>query len=440
MGRLGSLARHVVLRAASTGRTVRGRAHLAFGGPGPMEIVTYRGYGCATGLPVRGRVLADEGLRPAREDDRLWRNVRNMRKRVLPRPISGATVAISFQDRTLRATTDAVGYFEAWVRPAGPLAPGRIWHEVALELEAPLDREQGPVRATAEVRVPGPRARFVIISDMDDTVIRTGAASVLSLLRESFTGNAYTRVAFPGVAALYRALRAGASGVEENPLLFVSRSPWNLHDLFEQFLDIHGVDERAVLFLRRWGLVEEGLTRAAAIRHKHDAIAQLMSLHPALPVLLVGDSGQQDPEIYREIVRSHPGRVLAVYVRNVSRDGARQAAVRALAREVALQGATLILASDSLEMARHAARHGWIDPVAVSAVAGDRAADSEETNAPLDVRPARRIEGADEEETAAAIDRGALDRELDLAAREHAPVVVEPERREHGGGHVEPPA
>lgn len=432
MGRVRSFARRATLRAAAAVRAIRGRATLALGGPGSMEIIAYRGYGSPDRLHVKGRVLADKGLRPARADDRLWCNLRNMRKRVLSRPIPRARLTATFQGRTLHVTADDLGYFDVWIRPTEPLAPGRSWEEVALELVAPLDRRQGAVKATAQVRVPGPRTRYVVVSDMDDTVVRTGATSVLSLLRESFTGNAYTRAPFPGVAALYRALRAGATGGEENPLLFVSRSPWNLYDLFDQFLQLHDIDERPVIFLRRWGFTEEGLSLADVKGHKYALISQMLDLHAGLPFILVGDSGQKDPEVYREVIRTYPGRVLAVYIRSVSREPARVQAVRALARDVAAQGSTLVLAADSVEMARHAARSGWIDPAAVSAVAGERAIERD-AGVPVDERPARRVGGADAAETLAAVSRGALDRALDAAEEERAPVVVETERPDRRG-------
>lgn len=436
MGRLRSLARRAVIRTASAARTVRNRAYFALGGPGAMEILAYRGYGTADRLHVKGRVLADKGLRPGRKEDRFRRNMRNMRKRILSRPIPHAIVEASFQGRTLRVRADDLGYFEAWIRPTDPLPAERVWHQVSLTLLEPLHRGQGPVRTVAWVRVPGPETRLVVVSDMDDTVVRTGATSILSLLRESFTGNAYTRVPFPGVAALYRALQAGQSGRERNPLLFVSRSPWNLYDLFAQFLQLHGIDEEPIVFLRRWGFTEEGMTVAKVRGHKYAMVSQMLDLYAPLPFVLVGDSGQRDPEIYREVIRTYPGRVLAVYIRNVSREPGRAQAIRELAREVAAQGSTLILAEDSLEMARHAAASGWIAPAAVEAVASERELDREAAGEePAAEAPARRVAAADQADTAAAVQEGTLDRELAGAEEEHAPVVVEPERgREDGSG------
>src|SRR5690606_1902175 len=92
------------------------------------------------------------------------------------------------------------------------------------------------------------------------------------------------------------------------------------------------------------------------------------------PFVLIGDSGQEDPEIYREAVRRHPGRVKAVYIRDVT-PGARDADVRAITEERAGEGVEMVLVRDTVEAARHAAARGLIDPAALPLVRGDRARD-----------------------------------------------------------------
>jgi phosphatidate phosphatase APP1 len=67
---------------------------------------------------------------------------------------------------------------------------------------------------------------MVIISDIDDTVMVTGVAHELVMLWRLFARPAASRVPFPGVAAFYRALHAGGTGQEQNPMLYVSRGPW----------------------------------------------------------------------------------------------------------------------------------------------------------------------------------------------------------------------
>ena len=91
--------------------------------------------------------------------------------------------------------------------------------------------------------------RFGIISDIDDTVIRTDATSLLGTFRSTMLANARTRLPFPGVAALYRALH----GAGTNPLFYVSSSPWNIYDMLSDVLAIRGIPAGPLL-LRNWGL------------------------------------------------------------------------------------------------------------------------------------------------------------------------------------------
>ena len=63
--------------------------------------------------------------------------------------------------------------------------------------------------------------------------------------------NAHTRLPFEGVAGFYQALQRGRDGEAYNPVFYVSNSPWNLYDLLEDFLDVHGIP-RGPLLLRDW--------------------------------------------------------------------------------------------------------------------------------------------------------------------------------------------
>ena len=113
----------------------------------------------------------------------------------------------------------------------------------------------------------------------------------------------------------------------------------------------------------------------AAKGFKTREIEEIFATYPELPFILVGDTTQKDPEIYRAIMKAFPGRVLAVYIRNVDAPDARSLAVKKLAEETAAEGAALILADDTLGMARHAAEQGWIDPAALEAIAADKRED-----------------------------------------------------------------
>ena len=86
----------------------------------------------------------------------------------------------------------------------------------------------------------------------------------------------------------------------------------------------------------------------------------MVSHYEDLPFVLIGDSGQRDPEIYAEIATSFPNRILAVYIRDVSTDPGRDQAIREVAAAFAENGSSFVLAPDTMAMAKHAAGQGLI--------------------------------------------------------------------------------
>lgn len=338
-----------------------------------IVIVPYRGYGTPQCLYLRGRVLQDSGITPARETDSIWRNLLNMYRRFESDEVPGARLMARFQEATDEVLTNDEGYFEVQLRPAHPPAQGKVWHEVALTLIDPPQRGPNsamPVNARGRVLVPPANAQFGVISDIDDTVVRSQATDVLRMFRIVFLGNAFTRLPFKGVAAFYRALQAGADDAVTNPIFYVSSSPWNLYDLLQEFFKLRDIPLGPIA-LRDYGIRRHEMLPIEHRDHKLGAIRRILDTYPDLPFILIGDSGQEDPEIYRDIVDAYSERILAVYIRSVHPDPTRVDAVNRLADEIADAGSTLVLADNTLVTARHAANQGWITPDALSKIRED---------------------------------------------------------------------
>jgi phosphatidate phosphatase APP1 len=322
----------------------------------PIVILPYVGFGSLRRLVVCGRVLQDEGIRPASVSDRRWRNLAAFFKRLESDEVPGARVRarlVSRLGRWAEATTNREGYFRIELR-----GDGHGWNDVVLELV-----RDPRVRAVTRVLVPSPRARFGVISDIDDTVIRTNVTSRTKMLLTVALTNARTRKPFAGVAAFYRALHGGL-----NPVFYVSKSPWNLYAPLVDYLAIQGLPDGPLL-LRDFGL-------RMAKRHKEACIERILESYPRLKFVLIGDSGEEDPEIYGELVRRHPERIRAIYIRSVNPDPRRIAAVGKLSREISKTGCQLVLAPDSLAAAAHAAGEGLIQPSDLRGVRADCLSDA----------------------------------------------------------------
>jgi phosphatidate phosphatase APP1 len=339
----------------------------------PYHVTGYRGYAAGAKALVLGRALEDEGLGDPDPGASRWRNLVHALKRLESDPLAFATVAARIGGHEVELRADDEGFVRAWVDLPSPLPAGG-WHPVTLELRA---TPRPSVPGSALLRTRSQTSRFGVISDMDDTVLQSKVTDFLRAAGTVLLENARTRLPFPGVAAFYRALAAGGGGGEDNPIFYVSNSPWNLYEVIEDFLAAQEIPPGPLL-LRDWDL---GLRLRRRPPHKPAAIGEIMSAFPELPFILVGDSGQEDPEIYSAVVRDHPGRVHAVYIRNVRPHPERVAAVRRLAERVVADGSTLALADDTLTAARHASEHGWIDPAALEEIGGEKRDDEGATTA-----------------------------------------------------------
>ena len=324
-----------------------------------VVLQAYRGYGSAERIFVIGRVFWQRTDRPARESE-----LRDLVRRIRRRPVRGARLRARFYGAEIAVETDPDGYFRVEMAPGSPVPRDRVWHQLDIELVAPTR-----LTATADVYIPPTAARFVVVSDIDDTVMVTGVVNKAAMLWRLFVQDAEDRTVFPGVSHLYRALHAGASGAEGNPMIYVSRAPWGLYDVLESFFQRHDIPVGPILFLREWGVGWRHPLPRRATDHKRILIDAVMALYDRLPVVLIGDSGQHDPEVYGRIVAHHPGRVLAVYIRDVTAAGPERAAeVAALAATLRADGGHLVLAADSRAIAEDAARLGLIAPDALAAV------------------------------------------------------------------------
>lgn len=350
----------------------------------PYEIVAYRGYASDRRALVLGRVLESPNVSGAEKSDSLWRNLLNTFKRAESDPVAGARVLIVCGGMEREVVADEEGFFREWIDvPQQPPAED-AWREVEVRLLAPLRGNQPDVRATAMLRVPEPSATFGVISDLDDTVIQSRISNFLQAVRTVMLGNARTRLPFPGVAAFYAALQSGGDGKRNNPIFYVSSSPWNIYDVIADFMEIQLIPVGPIL-LRDWDVDLSALSSTRLRKHKEPLIREILDLYPSLPFILIGDNSQKDPEIYRSILDHYPDRIHAIYIRNVHERPERSAALKALADEVRVAGSTLVLADDSYAAAAHAAENSWITKESLPSIREEKKADEGSTGTKAEV-------------------------------------------------------
>ena len=329
----------------------------------PLEILGYRSYGTPSSLRVIGRVVEQRGVEQSGGEASLFENIRNTIHRMESDEIPDARVRARHGSVEAERRTDQEGFFEIDLEPSSELEPG--WHDVELTLMESMAGGAG-ITASAGIMVPPSDAEFGVISDLDDTVIKTQATDFLTQVRITFSRAPEERTAMPGASPLYAAMETGPDGAEWNPFFYVSRSGWGLHDLFETFLNVNGMPKGPIL-LQDIALVEEKSEQMGNDAHKRDEIAGIFDAFPNLQFVLIGDSGQEDPETYLEIVRHTPQHVRAVLIRDVT-PPERDREVRRIMQEINDLGIPAAAAESSVSMARAAADFGLIAGEAIDAV------------------------------------------------------------------------
>ena len=353
----------------------------------PLQLVPYRSYGTLTRLYIKGRLLTDKGITEPDASDSRLHNLLNMYRRFDSDEISGAQLLVRPTDGSEHTiVTDEEGYFTLNLEPKSLPEPiDYLWYPVDVLLQqVPHPYSAHDLRAAAPVLIPPPDAEYGIISDLDDTVIQTSATNLLRMARTVLIRNAKSRLPFKGVAEFYRQLQLGRNGKRNNPFFYVSSSPWNLYDLLDDFLALNNIPPGPLL-LRDMAMASKKTGEATAHHgHKLKEIDNILLTYPQLPFVLIGDSGQEDANIYREVVRRHPSRILAIYIRDVNLPE-RAALVERVREDLRTDKVEMLLVQDTVQAAKHAAETGLIFREAVAAVEQEKQKDeAPETEDDLD--------------------------------------------------------
>lgn len=155
-----------------------------------------------------------------------------------------------------------------------------------------------------------PRNGLSIISDIDDTIKVSNVGDRQQLLANTFLREFQ---GIKGMAEVYGDwFKTGAE------FHYVSSSPWQLHEPLLG-LQTQGGFPGGTIHLRNFQLRNHMVQRALLIR-RHGKSTSIKSLLEALPerkFILIGDSGEKDPEIYRKICRKYTDQVVGLFIRDM---------------------------------------------------------------------------------------------------------------------------
>ncbi len=222
-------------------------------------------------------------------------------KPFLTNPIVGTPLTVFFynentsKSRTTR--TNEAGHFA--LRAALDFVPTHIRVLASEKLSA-----------TEEVHITE-RKGVSMISDIDDTIKHSAIGNgAKEMFRNTFIRE-LGDLTIEGVKEWYN--KMASLGVKFH---YVSNSPWQLYPVLVTFFTGAGLPKGS-FHLKQYSGMLQGIFEPVAERKK-GTLEKIMSDFPERRFILAGDSGEADLELYTDIVLANPGRVLGVFIRDVT--------------------------------------------------------------------------------------------------------------------------
>jgi len=298
--------------------------------------------------------------------------IRTNLRRFFALALPGVKLQIVFGDQSVQVESGRHGYATAHLDAPEGLESG--WHDYSV-VTIPDDPSEAAKFTNGQVISPPDEAPFIVISDVDDTVLRTGLTEGMVAVRQTLSGSAQTRRAVSGMAALYQGLHRGNGTKPAPPFLYLSTGPWNLYEMLTEFLAFRGFPD-GVLLLTDWAPQERYVMRSGK-QHKRLVLARMFSMYPDFKFVLIGDSGQNDPYVYVEAARQHPNRVKAIVILDVGDHMAERAEeLQQWQPELHAEKIPFYFVSDATEAAKvfsklHYVKKGVVDEVALATAEAD---------------------------------------------------------------------
>lgn len=326
----------------------------------PM-IMPFLGYAGENKAVIMGSVIEETKISRHKFPKNKWKNISDIANRYWGIYIPFVRIKIHYNGDEQIVKANEKGIFETIIELS---AKNKNIHdhntEIHYEIMDTIIPSQGKIEAKGNIMYTNENsAQYGVISDIDDTILVSYATSKLRKLYILLLKNAKSRVAFSGITAFYKALRNGTNEEQSNPVFYVSNSDWNLYDLIKDFCDINEIpDGPLILKQHRKNLFFFGMTKDVT-RHKLQHIRRILNVYGNMKFILIGDSGQHDPEVYTTIAKEYPQRILAIYIRNIGLKS-KLLRVEHFAEETQKTGIPMLLVKNTEEAANHAAENEYI--------------------------------------------------------------------------------
>jgi len=154
-----------------------------------------------------------------------------------------------------------------------------------------------------------PRQGLSVISDIDDTLKHSEVLDKKKLVQNTFLKE-YT--AIDGMPSFYQWLSNKGAYFH-----YLSSSPWQMHPMLEPLLDSYY--PKGAVHLRNFNPSNRSFFKffMSSEVYKITKAMNIVDRYPEHQFILIGDSGEKDPEVYARIYREFPHNIKQILIRAV---------------------------------------------------------------------------------------------------------------------------
>jgi phosphatidate phosphatase APP1 len=197
--------------------------------------------------------------------------------------------------------------------------------------------------------------KYLLVSDIDDTILKSDVTSKIQLVYNSLLVRYENREAIPGTAKLYQTFKTASTTCGLPFFVYLSSSPAFLSRPIKAFLDKNDFPKGLVI-------LKKSLTSGDHENHKSGWLEQMKKRFPDLPIMLFGDSGEQDPEIYSSFLQKCPDkkRVKAIIIHEITGEEERLQQLNGFAAAAIKEGVPFLVWSSVDQLSAELKKLGFI--------------------------------------------------------------------------------
>lgn len=283
-------------------------------GKNKVKIIPFIGFGTRDSFSLSGRVILDRGdfISYSIKEFKGKKFIRNYR-RIWSIRVPNAKLEINFGFRKEIVKTDEKGYYKLKMilSDKNELPVGTNRYSVKM-----LDDKYDDVETFGDLIIIPKNVSYGVICDIDDTILHSRVQQKIRLVLRTFMSNERDMKPIPGMNQFLYDLHLGINKTSQNPILYLTASPFDLHDKIASFIKTNHFPIGPILMKKLRGDDKDKLFDT--YNYKIKRLREVLDKFPYMKFIFIGDNTEKDIEVFNQINDEYPNRIILILIMNIT--------------------------------------------------------------------------------------------------------------------------